>query len=108
MTIHDRIRELRVERGMSQLELAQAVGYKGRSAICKVEKGERDISQSMIVKYAAVFGVSPAYLLYGVEDEPSVKPLSPQDIEFLKLISELSDDEKKMIIAQIKGILASR
>lgn len=108
MTIYDRIKQLRIAKNMSQLDLARAVGYKGRSAISKVEKGERDISQSMIEKYARVLGVSPAYLLYGEESEPSEKPLSSLDKEFVQLISKLTDEEKKMIIAQIKGLLSAR
>ncbi|MBQ1847285.1 MAG: helix-turn-helix domain-containing protein [Clostridia bacterium] len=70
MTIYDRIKQLRIEKRMSQDELAAKVGYQGRSAISKVESGARDISQSMIKKYADALGVSPEYLLYG-EGTPS-------------------------------------
>lgn len=77
MTIYDRIRDLRKERGMSQGDLAEAVGYSGKSAISKVEKGERDISQSMIEKYAKALGVSPVYLLFGDDD---TAPSLPADI----------------------------
>lgn len=69
MTIYERIKQLRIQRGMSQIDLAKRVGYKGRSAISKVENGERDISQTMIVKYAEVLGVSPTYLLFGKDSE---------------------------------------
>lgn len=56
---------------MSQLQLAKLVGYEGRSAISKVENGERDISQSMIAKYAQALGVTPVYLMYGsAETDP--------------------------------------
>ncbi len=65
MSIYERIKELRLKNKMSQQELAALVGYEGRSAISKVENGERDISQSMILKYAAALGVTPTYLLYG-------------------------------------------
>ncbi len=65
MTIYERIKNLRLTLGMSQTELAKRVGYEGRSAISKVENGERDISQSMIEKYAKALNVSPTYLLYG-------------------------------------------
>lgn len=68
-TIYERIRELRLSRGMSQHELAKKVGYEGRSAISKVESGERDISQSMIQKYADALGVTPIYLLNGSAQE---------------------------------------
>lgn len=73
MTIYDRIKHLRLKRGISQYELAEKVGYSGRSAISKVENGERDISQSMIQKYADALGVSPSYLLYGDEAEKEKK-----------------------------------
>lgn len=65
-----RIRELRIAKGMSQEELAKAVGYKStnsRSTINKVEKGQNDISQSRIRIYASVLGVSPTYLM-GMDD----------------------------------------
>lgn len=67
MNIYERIKQLRLAQGMSQYDLAQKVGYEGRSAISKVENGERDISQSMIEKYATALGVTPTYLLYGEE-----------------------------------------
>lgn len=69
MTIYERIKKLRIQLGMSQAELAKKVGYEGRSAISKVEKGERDISQSMIMQYAQALNVSPTYLLYGDDYE---------------------------------------
>ena len=52
---------------MSQEALAKALGYEGKSAISKVENGKRDISHSMIIRYAEALGVSPAFLLYGEE-----------------------------------------
>jgi len=71
-TIYDRIKRLRVARNMSQDELARRVGYSGRSAISKVELGLRDITQTMMLKYAAALGTTPTYLIYG--DEPGPRP----------------------------------
>lgn len=65
MTIYERIKKLREAKGMSQYELAKKVGYEGRSAISKVENGQRDISQSMIEEYARALDVTPMYLMYG-------------------------------------------
>ncbi|MBP5410921.1 MAG: helix-turn-helix transcriptional regulator [Lachnospiraceae bacterium] len=107
MTIYERIRALRTERGYSQAELAEKVGYVGRSAISKVENGERDISQSMIAKYAEALGVTPAYLLYGDEEPAEVTPADQNSELFVQLFSELHEDHQKMIIAQMKGILAT-
>lgn len=43
--MHEKIRELRLDRGMTQAELAKATGYSSRGAITLIEKGQRDIPQ---------------------------------------------------------------
>jgi len=100
MNIYDRIKTLRLARGLSQYELAQKVGYEGRSAISKVERGERDISQSMIVKYAQALGVTPTYLLYGDEKE---KPYDIDDelTEYLEYLK--NRPEMRMLFSTLKG-----
>lgn len=106
MTIYERIRALRIEKGLSQGELAKLVGYEGRSAISKVENGDRDISQSMIEKYAAALGVTPTYLLYGdSEDDPAESEQELRNEVYARLFSQLNPEHQEMIIAQIKGIL---
>lgn len=105
MTIYDRIKALRIAKGLSQADLAKLVGYEGRSAISKVENGTRDISQSMIEKYAEALGTTPTYLLYGDEDEGET-PLTNEAV-FAALFSQLSAEHQNIIIAQIKGILAT-
>ena len=64
-TMYDRIRDLRIEKGMSQDDLAQAMGYKDRSMITKIESGAVDIAQSKIVAFARVLGTSTRYLMDG-------------------------------------------
>ena len=64
--IGERIRQLRIQKGMSQEELATAVGYKSensRSTVNKVEKGINDITQSRLKAYAKALGTTVAYLL---------------------------------------------
>ena len=64
--IGERIRQLRVQKGMSQEELAIAVGYKSensRSTVNKVEKGINDITQSRLKAYAKALGTTVAHLL---------------------------------------------
>lgn len=77
MTIYERIRALRIAQGMSQEELAKKVGYEGRSAISKVENGDRNVSQSMLIKYAGALGVTPAQLLGGEDDGAGSIPPYP-------------------------------
>ena len=68
MTIYDRIKERRKSLGMSQQELADASGYKSRSAINKIEKGSRDINQTRIKAIATALKTTPAFLM-GLEDQ---------------------------------------
>ena len=48
---------------MSQDELARMLGYKSRSSINKIEKGENDIPQSKIVAFAGALKTTPEYLM---------------------------------------------
>lgn len=70
MKIHQNIKRLREQRGMSQEALALKTGYKDRSSIAKIEPGHVDLSQSKIAIFASVLGVTPAQLM-GWEDSPA-------------------------------------
>ena len=71
MTFGERVLALRTEKGMTQDELALAVGYKSRSTIAKIESGERDPHQSMIAAIAKALDTTPAYLMGWEESEQS-------------------------------------
>ena len=57
-----RVRELRKERGLSQVELASKVGI-DRSYMGFLERGERNPSLEMIAKIAEALSVTPDELL---------------------------------------------
>ena len=50
---------------MSQQDLADAMGYKTRSTIAKIESGENDVSQKKLQKFAAVLDTSVEALISG-------------------------------------------
>lgn len=56
------LRRLRQEKGMSQEELAKALGFKNRSSINKIEIGRSSIPTEKIQLTAQVLGVSPLEL----------------------------------------------
>ena len=58
------LKKLRLEKGMSQDEIAKKLGYKGRSAINKIETGVNDMPRDMVVRCAEVLGVSPLDLFF--------------------------------------------
>lgn len=69
MEFKDRIRMLRKQKGLTQEEVATAVGLK-KPAIYKYEKGLLvNPKRSLIEKLSVLFGVSPAYLLLGSPQE---------------------------------------
>lgn len=61
--LYENIRKLRIEKGISQDELAQLIGYKDRSSITKIESGKVDLAQSKILLFAKVLGTTPAELM---------------------------------------------
>ncbi len=60
---YEKIKILRKNRGWSQTELAQRVGYTDKSMISKVEKGVVDIPRSQIIKFAEVFNITASELI---------------------------------------------
>ena len=71
MTMGDRIKNRRIELGMTQQELAVKMGFKTRSHISLLEQGDRNIPISKIQKLANALDVSPEYLM-GWEDNMEV------------------------------------
>lgn len=71
MSIGANIKKRRFELRMSQQELADALGYKTRSTIAKIESGENDISQKKLEKFAAVLDTSVEALITGRNSSPS-------------------------------------
>ena len=69
-----KVRQKRLELGMSQLELAQKIGYKDKSSVAKIESGDRDLPRSKIVEIASALSVTPQYLL-DWEDRSDFLPL---------------------------------
>ncbi len=116
LKLYENIKKRRIELNMSQQELAELVGYKGKSMISQIERGCVDISESMIMKFAEVLRISP-WKLMGQEEEIETfdtpeefelrwnqigggrHPLELTDHEY-ELILEYrvaSDDDKKMV-----------
>ena len=62
----ERLKELRVEKGMTQLSLAQKFNLK-QAAISQWESGCREPNLDMVISLARFFKVSTDYLL-GLED----------------------------------------
>lgn len=63
MNIKDRIRERRLELGMTQDELADKVGFKTKGSVCKLETGDRSIPIGRLRRLAEALETSVDYLI---------------------------------------------
>lgn len=99
MTIGNRIKQFRIEKGWSQAELAKKMGYTDRSTICLVEKGKSDLTASSIMKYADVFGVTPSEIMgWG-------KPVSDDDLSEIEEIYQY-DNLREMLMNFVRKLKA--
>ena len=70
---------------MSQEELAKKVGYRDRSSIARIESGERDIRQKMVVEFATALKTTPAWLLGYDENEKTAPAASGESDQLTSL-----------------------
>lgn len=63
MEMCERIRQRRLELGLSQEELAQRLGYKDRSTIARIESGQNDLNQTKIAAFARALDTTTFWLM---------------------------------------------
>lgn len=83
MSVGANIKKRRFELKMSQQELADAMGYKTRSTIAKIESGENDVSQKKLQRFASVLDTTVEALISGysvqVDEAPGMARFDTQD-----------------------------
>ena len=77
MSIADRILMLRKSKGMSQEQLAEAVGV-SRQAVSKWESEQASPDPEKIIALSEIFGVTTDYLLKGIEPEEEAE-IEPEE-----------------------------
>ncbi len=111
MEFKDRLRQLRIARGYSQISLAEALGV-SKSTIGSYETGDRKPSYDGQAKIAEFFHVSVDYLRGS--DEPLM--FSPeyiammQDPDMMNLLDQfyqLNDEGKEKVLEYISDLVAS-
>lgn len=75
MSVGENIKNRRCELHLSQQELADAMGYRTRSTIAKIESGENDVSQKKLQKFAAALNTTVEALITG---NPAAEVLLPR------------------------------
>lgn len=119
MTMGQRIRYLRKEKGITQEELGNIIGVQ-KSAIRKYEKDEvKNIPRSKIEKMAEYFGVAPSYLM--AFDESNEECQLAKEVKVIECIKEafgsdaenlfisflqLNDEGKKKAVENLEDLTA--
>ena len=109
-----RIVDLRLERGLSQKEFADAVGLPPVT-ISNYELGKREIRTANLIKIAEFFGVSVEYLLGKTDCRLPISTLEEPLFEansdnitrgdFCDMLSELSSEDRAAIHHMTKAML---
>ena len=95
MSIADRILMLRKSKGMSQEQLAEAVGV-SRQAVSKWESEQASPDPEKIITLSEIFGVTTDYLLKGVEPEKEAE-IEPEE----KKSEETKPEDTHMTVGDV-------
>lgn len=103
-SIGDRLRNLRVQKGVNQDQAAEACGM-SRIALARYETGTRVPRAEMVSRLADYYGVSVDYLL-GRDDvsEPAERKEAPDDerAEAKLLLEGMSDEQYQAALQYLK------
>lgn len=100
-TFGENLKRLREKNNLSQDDLARMMGFKDRSAITRIEKGNNSVSYENIIKFSKIFNESPL-VFFKSDNEQEEDPYS----EYLPYIKNMAerDPEKLRVIREMLGM----
>ncbi len=107
MNIAKRIKSIREKKGMSQKELINAVGL-GAPMYSRIETGKAEPSLTTLEKIAKALGVKLVDLFEADDDLRDINSYDASLMEKVKVIEELTDDEKKMVFAFVDALVGKK
>lgn len=107
LNLYKNIKSRRLELKMSQDSLAELTGYKDRSSITKIEKGEVDLAESKIRQFAKALNLSPQELMGWKEKENSQMSSVKERIFGAVTIMSEKDAEKIWELIQANFVLGN-
>ena len=103
----ERIRALCKERGTSITKIEEKLGY-ANGTIGKWKKARKPAPLEKVMQVANELNTTADYLITGEQKTPADPGISGQEMEALELFRQLSQDQKNMMIAQLKGVVDSQ
>ena len=99
MTTADRIKNRRIELGLTQLEVAKRLGLTTKAAVSKIEGQGDNVTLKNVEKFAKALDCSIPYLM-GWEDEEekvSEQKLTAKEQQFIEAYSRLSEEQQELV-----------
>jgi transcriptional regulator with XRE-family HTH domain len=105
MKIGEKIKQRRIELEWSQRDLADRMGYSNHSTLARIETGKVDVSQTRIVQFAEVLGVSVAYLMDWEDKKTPVKTDELNRRKLIEFAESVPEDKAERVLQLMKLIL---
>jgi transcriptional regulator with XRE-family HTH domain len=96
-TVGARIRAARQDRGMTQNDLAVAVGV-SRSAVAQWETERAGQVRGNLTRIASVLGVPVQYLLHGEADTRPAGPENATELALLRLYRDCTEEDRAFLL----------
>lgn len=103
--INDRLKECRLSRNITLLEVAKKIGVK-EATMQRYESGAiKNIKHETVLAIAEYYGVSPQYLMGWTDDPmPEIvnKAISEVEDRLLRIFRNLNEEGKSLVIANAR------
>lgn len=116
--MNDRLRDLRKALGLNQVEFGERIGI-GGTAISKIEKGDRGLTEALLRSICREFDVNEEWLRYGtgsmfsqknmdlIEQLSDKYDLGLYGRQLLETYLELSDSDKRAVERFVANLTAN-
>jgi len=105
MNVADRIQNLRKTKGISQEQLADAIGV-SRQAVSKWEGEQSTPDLEKIILMSDFFDVTTDYLLKGIEPANEIEHMTVGDIVDKKILTNTNEKRMKKILKYVLYVFA--
>ena len=105
-TIGPKIKNLRKEKGLTQEQLAKALGYSGKSVISHIEKGDADMTYEKMILLLKTYSLEPSSLFGDEIIERKVEKKAPKKAA-KKEEPQPEEKESKKVVIYIHGLNGS-
>lgn len=109
MNLSEKIRYLRIQKGMTQAELAEKLNTT-KQTIGKYENQVvTNLPLNRIQELADALDTTPAYLMGWGEEKPADASSADElDLAILSLVKQLPSEQKRFLLAQLRGVTGEK